>query len=163
MFSSENNCGVNYTEQLRGGGAANQEADSPKRWELSSKERNHPPADRAAASSPFQVTQGSPCPTLCALCAPPRTPSLSQLGTDPLFSLLCFVPCMHTRVLHTLHLPLLSGHAHTSPRALTPFTFPPHTSPMISFPVVLQVLTCVFLFPSHPPWSSQNNTYLCNL
>lgn len=34
MFSSENNCSVNYMEQLCGGGAANQEPDSPKRREI---------------------------------------------------------------------------------------------------------------------------------
>lgn len=43
MFSSENNCGVNSSEQLRRGGAAKQESDSHKHGKLSSKYRYPPP------------------------------------------------------------------------------------------------------------------------
>lgn len=178
MFSSENNCGVNYTEQLRGRGVANQESDSPKRWELSSKEPNHPSADRAAASSPFQVTQDTPflpplAPHLApgALCAPfvPQCGGIAVPVGDRsslLPPVLCHLhaqswlaPCGLTAgtpctSIHTLHHPLLSGHPHTSPRALTPSTLPPHTPPMSAFPMDALTFpwsctcpTCVFLSP----------------
>lgn len=122
MFSSENNCGVNCTEQLRGGGAANQEPDSPKRWELSSKERNHPSADRAAVSSSFQVTQDAPSPpplaphrapgALCAPICPPvrwhRCPSWGQVLSSPSCAL--SPPCTVLACWHTVH-----KHSHLAP------------------------------------------------
>lgn len=55
--------------------------DSPKRRELSSKGRNHPCADRAAASPPFQVTQDTP-PLLVpgVLCVPPLVPQCGGIA-----------------------------------------------------------------------------------
>lgn len=190
MFSSENNRGVNYTEQLRGGGAANQEPDSPKRRELSSKERNHPSADRAVTPSPFQVTRDTPSPpplaphlAPSAPCAPTcapilwhRCPSWGQILSSPSCALspACSVLSHTLRLAHLAQalppcaIPLLSGHPHALPRALTPSTLPPHTLPTISFPTDalapcrLQPCCPAHAPPEFPsPWSSQNTIYLC--